>query len=286
MTETQLPPTLEPVPAEPARRRRRLLKLAATLATMAGLFVTALGAGVSFRYLSKTGLTWTAAFGLLLLAAGLALLAFAGIFAWRYSRRRQRLWFIPVVVVGLMLMWSFALGTMFAFAPRTPLGSLTPASRGVSYTEVTFRTSDGVRLSAWYIPSVNHAAIVTLPGAGSARTATLDQAVVLARHGYGVLMVDPRGQGRSGGRAMDAGWYGDRDVTASVAFLQHRSGVDPPRSACSGCRWAARRRSAPQRPGRPSEPSSPKVPLIAPPGTRPDIFPAGSRVSSSVALTD
>ena len=57
---------------------------------------------------------------------------------------------------------------------------------------------------------------------------------MLARHGYGVLMVDPRGQGRSGGHAMDAGWYGDRDITAAVTFLQHQSGVDANRIGVLG----------------------------------------------------
>lgn len=33
-------------------------------------------------------------------------------------------------------------------------------------------TSDGVRLSAWFIPSSKHAAIVAMPGAGSNRTGT------------------------------------------------------------------------------------------------------------------
>jgi fermentation-respiration switch protein FrsA (DUF1100 family) len=76
--------------------------------------------------------------------------------------------------------------------------------------------------------------VVTLPGSGSSRSATLGQAAVLARHGYGVLMVDPRGQGRSGGHAMDAGWYGDRDVSAAVGFLQRQPGVDAGRIGVLG----------------------------------------------------
>jgi uncharacterized protein len=68
---------------------------------------------------------------------------------------------------------------------------------------------------------------VTVPGSGSNRLATLGQAVVLARHGYGVLMIDPRGQGRSRGRAMDAGWYGESDITGAVAFLQRQAGIAP-----------------------------------------------------------
>jgi hypothetical protein len=37
---------------------------------------------------------------------------------------------------------------------------------------------------------------VLLPGAGSTRTAVLPQAAVLARHGYGALLLDTRGHGR------------------------------------------------------------------------------------------
>lgn len=55
---------------------------------------------------------------------------------------------------------------------------------------MTFRAADGVRLSAWYVPSRNGAAVVLLPGAGSTRTAVLGQAAVLARHGYGALLTD------------------------------------------------------------------------------------------------
>jgi uncharacterized protein len=109
--------------------------------------------------------------------------------------------------------------------PPGPLGPATPASYGFGYQDVTFRTPDGVRLSAWYIPPRNGAAAVLLPGAGSTRTAVLGQAAVLARHGYGALLVDTRGHGHSGGHAMDFGWWGNWDVAAAVSFLDRQSGV-------------------------------------------------------------
>ena len=234
MSTTAPPPAREPLSVGWGQRRLQHPKLAAAIAAVVGVFVTALGAGIAIRYLTTTGLTWTSVLGLLLLVAGLALLGFAGVIAWRSTHRWRRLWFIPIVVVALLVMFSVAQGAMLAYAPRNSLGSATPADRGLTYTNVTFRTSDGVRLSAWYIPTTNHAAVVTMPGSGSNRAATLGQATVLARHGYGVLMVDPRGQGRSGGHAMDAGWYGDRDVTAAVTFLQQQPGVDPARIGVLG----------------------------------------------------
>ena len=209
-------------------------KLAAAAAAMVGTFAASLGAGIGIRYLTKTGLTWTSVLGLFTLFAGLAMLVYSWIVFWRVSRRWQRLWFVPATLVAVLTMFSVAQGAALAYSPRNDLGTTTPAANGLAFSNVTFRTSDGVRLSAWLIPSTNHAGIVTMPGAGSNRTATLGQATVLARHGYGVLMVDPRGQGRSGGHAMDAGWYGDRDVTAAVAFLQHQPGIDPRRVGVLG----------------------------------------------------
>ena len=84
----------------------------------------------------------------------------------------------------------------------------------------TSARSDGVRLSGWYVPSQNGDVVVLLHGAGSTRTGTLAHAAVLADLGYGVLLYDPRGHGASAGRAMDFGWYGDRDVAGAVQFVQ------------------------------------------------------------------
>ena len=67
--------------------------------------------------------------------------------------------------------------------------------------------------------------MVLLAGSGSTRTAVLGQAAVLARHGYGALLVDGRGHGLSGGHAMDFGWWGGRDLAAAVSFLARQPGV-------------------------------------------------------------
>jgi fermentation-respiration switch protein FrsA (DUF1100 family) len=52
---------------------------------------------------------------------------------------------------------------------------------------------------------------------------------MLARHGYGVLLFDRRGEGESEGDPNTLGWSGDRDLEAAVAFLRGRADVDPER---------------------------------------------------------
>ena len=223
--------SLSPARGPVERGRTRATALGEVLG---GLCLTGVGIGVFARHLAKTGVTWTAVPGGLLLLAGLALLSAAWRVFWRTSHRWHRLWFVPAVIVALLAMFSIAQGAMFAYAPRTTLTGAAPSQLGLPYSNVTFRTADGVTLSGWFIPSSNHAAIITVPGAGSNRTATLGQAKVLAQHGYGVLMIDPRGQGRSGGHAMDAGWYGNRDLTAAVTFVRHQPGIDPTRVGVLG----------------------------------------------------
>ncbi|HUK72700.1 MAG TPA: alpha/beta hydrolase [Streptosporangiaceae bacterium] len=152
--------------------------------------------------------------------------------------------------------------TMAVFAtnqPPGPLGSATPAAYGLAYRNVAFRTAHGVQLSAWYIPARNGAAVLLLPGSGSTRTAVLPQAAVLARHGYGTLLVDTRGHGRSGGHAMDFGWWGDRNISAAMSFLTRRPASTQARSPCSVNQWAASRPWPPWVPTRGSARWSPKA---------------------------
>ena len=52
---------------------------------------------------------------------------------------------------------------------------------------------------------------------------------MLARHGYGVLLFDRRGEGKSDDEPNSWGWGGTKDVKAAVAYLQRRPDVQPNR---------------------------------------------------------
>jgi fermentation-respiration switch protein FrsA (DUF1100 family) len=138
-----------------------------------------------------------------------------------------------VVVVGLIA-WTFVPAVMVTNVPPISLGSRTPADVGLTYADVELTTDDGVRLAAWYVPSMNGAAVVIRHGAGSTRSNVLDHAAVLAGGGYGTLLVDARGHGASSGRAMDFGWNGDADIAAAVDYLATRPDVDPTRIGVVG----------------------------------------------------
>jgi pimeloyl-ACP methyl ester carboxylesterase len=219
---------------EPRLAPVRHSRWAAALALGVGMAATAFGAGIGIRHLQQTGLTLETVTGLVVLAIGLALLGYAAVKAWRATHGWWRLTLVPAVVVVGQVVLSSAVAVMYTVVPPTALGTGTPADEGLDYRDVSFTTSDGVELSAWLIPSRNGAAVVLKHGAGSTRTSTIRHAGALARHGYGVLMVDARGHGRSAGTGMDIGWYGDLDTTAAVTFLGGQDGVEPSRIGVVG----------------------------------------------------
>jgi dienelactone hydrolase len=86
---------------------------------------------------------------------------------------------------------------------------------------VTLRTADGLELAGWYVPSLNGAGVIAFPG----RSGPVPHARMLANHGYGILLVDMRGQGASEGDPNAFGWGSSEDLDAAVAFLQDRPDV-------------------------------------------------------------
>jgi uncharacterized protein len=189
-------------------------------ALVVGIAGTAAGGGVAGGHLSKAGLDAAAVLAAVVLVTGVFLMIWGAVALVRALPGWWRLLAIPAAWAVLeFALFPLTVALIATNEPPGALGTATPARYGLTYRDVAFRTADGVRLSAWYIPGRNGAAVVLLPGSGSTRTAVLAQAAVLARHGYGALLADGRGHGRSGGHAMDFGWWGGRDIAAAVSFL-------------------------------------------------------------------
>lgn len=228
ISRTRTPPAPSAARAHPVRRG--LIRFAL------GLIAFAVGVGLGLPHTAKTGLQPVAVLGLLILLAGIVLLALGATALVRARRGWQRyLVTLPALLVAVVLA-TVVLGQAVALTnvPQTTLGATTPADRGLAYRDVDFMTPDGVSLSGWYLPSRTGAAVALLHGAGSTRSAVLEHAVVLARAGLGVLLFDARGHGRSGGTAMDAGWNGDADISGALSFLGAQGDVDATRLGAVG----------------------------------------------------
>jgi MYXO-CTERM domain-containing protein len=202
----------------------------AAIALLAGYFGV-LGGIEALHYTREVGPSGDDYTGLLSLLAGLVLLGVGGLTLWRSRRRDDRLWWrygrraligVGAVVVAAVFLFPFSIGYVATHASRATVPA---ADLGAPFEEVAFTTNDGLRLKGWYIRSRNGAAVISFPG----RASSQKRAKLLARHGYGVLVFDRRGEGESEGDPNLFGWEGERDVHAAVEFLRNRPEVDPDR---------------------------------------------------------
>jgi alpha/beta superfamily hydrolase len=183
------------------------------------------------HYTAKVGASGDDYTGLLAILAGLLLLGLGAVTLWRTRRTdgnrpwrylRRVLLGAAGVAITLFVVAPLSAGYLFTHLGRPVVPE---AHIGADYEEVSFTTSDGLKLSGWYVPSKNGAAVIAFPG----RNGPQAQTRMLARHGYGVLLFDRRGQGESEGDPHAFGWEGEKDIKAAIGFLQNRPDVDPER---------------------------------------------------------
>ena len=153
--------------------------------------------------------------------------------AWRYARRallarRRRSSTVAALV--------FPIGPAYVDDPHRPRRRARRPPRRAQRGRHA-RDQRRAELEGWYVPSRNGAAVIAFPG----RKSPQRHARMLARHGYGVLLFDRRGEGRSDGDPNAFGWGGEarpqrrRRLPAVAAPTSTRTA-----SAASACRSAAR----------------------------------------------
>lgn len=137
------------------------------------------------------------------------------------------------VIAGIGLLLAYFIAQMFVHPRRVPI-TQTPGDYDLDYETLTLTTNDGYQLAAWYMPSQNRAAVIVQHGYPNNRGAELYAAKVLVRHGYGVIMVDWRGQGESEGKTVTFGLHEVHDIEAAYQYLLTRPDVDPQRIGALG----------------------------------------------------
>jgi len=117
---------------------------------------------------------------------------------------------------------------------HAPRWAIQERSLDVAHEEIALPMADGRRLSAWYVPSRNRAAVVLLHGSGGSRERLAAHVGMLARHGYGVLALDLPGNGESDGHSNGLGDNAQPAVRTAVDYVSRRGDVDPARIAAFG----------------------------------------------------
>ena len=163
--------------------------------------------------------------------AGIVLVALGVATLWRTRRTtgslgrrigRRVLGGVAVLALTVLVVLPTGIAIVATHKARSPVEAV---ALGRPYRAVQLHTRDGLALRAWYVPSRNRAAVIAFPG----RSQPVPHARMLVRHGYGVLLLDRRGEGRSEGDYNAFGWSGEPELRAALAFLRRRPDVDPPR---------------------------------------------------------
>jgi hypothetical protein len=158
--------------------------------------------------------------GVVLLVLGVAVLWRTRRLDERPPRRYVRRALVAAVAAfaAIFVVMPVAFAIVANHKARAPVENV---DLGRPYVDVSLTTSDGLRLAGWYVPSRNGAAVIAFPG----RRGPVPHARMLMRHGYGVLLLDRRGEGASEGDYNARGWGGEPDLRAAVAYLRERPDV-------------------------------------------------------------
>lgn len=132
--------------------------------------------------------------------------------------------FLVICYCGLVLIAYLTQGRL-VYQPSRRIG-MAPGDVGLPHDEVTLRTSDGIKLSAWYIPAERPRAVVLFCHGNAGNIShRLDSIRIFHELGLSVMIFDYRGYGRSEGSPSEEGTY--LDAEAAWGYLAHEKGVRP-----------------------------------------------------------
>ena len=147
--------------------------------------------------------------------------------------RRKRWWrrfkWTLRVAVLLAIVGKFIVGFDSCFYYPTREVLYTPDQLGLDYEDVTFKASDGVKLSGWFLPArgAPRGTVIHFHGNAENMTGHITFAAWLPRAGYNLLVFDYRGYGQSEGKVTRKGTI--LDGHAALNYVLSRPDVDPQR---------------------------------------------------------
>ena len=132
------------------------------------------------------------------------------------------------LILGLLLVLTAWVGGAVSFLypvthPRRDTKMIDPADLLLQTEEVTFKASDGVLLSGWFVRGRPDLPVILLcHDLGGSRMSLLNHAVSLTRSGYPLFLFDFRGHARSGGRGSSLGVDERFDILGAIEYLKSR----------------------------------------------------------------
>ena len=127
------------------------------------------------------------------------------------------------IVVWLII---FSLFTFYmSIRPQKIITELEPSDLGLEYEEVTFKSSDGVKLSGWFIPNnKTKVTIIVMHGYPADKANLLGIAKFLTKE-FNVFLFDFRSFGKSEGSFTTAGYLEKNDLIGAINYLKKEKNI-------------------------------------------------------------
>ena len=109
--------------------------------------------------------------------------------------------------------------------PPKIITELEPSDLGLKYEEVVFKSIDGVKLSAWFIPNNKiKATVIVMHGYPADKANLLGIAEFLAKD-FNVFLFDFRSFGKSEGKYTTAGYLEKNDLLGAIEYLEKEKNI-------------------------------------------------------------
>lgn len=125
---------------------------------------------------------------------------------------------------------------MNSHPPRYPV-YIHPSKFGLKYEDISFTSTDSVRLKGWFIKGGKEGKLPTVivcHGLGANRSDFTELAAGLSRGGYNILLFDFRGHGESDKKASSFGYLEQNDLLGALRYVKTRNDVDGEKIAVYG----------------------------------------------------
>lgn len=131
----------------------------------------------------------------------------------------SRILVIALFVFGVVVFLSLVNFVISVFPPKFKT-KVDPSTYNLNYENVSFTTSDGLKLKGWFIPNGDSDAVIIVGHGYPFDKANILQATNFLAEKYNLLLFDFRYFGGSEGRYTTGGVKESKDVLAAIEFLE------------------------------------------------------------------
>ena len=134
---------------------------------------------------------------------------------------------ILILITVFTLIFSYAVLYLNTHQPRYHL-TITPSEIGIDFENISFITTDSIKLRGWFIGSQNSLTaptIIIAHGLGASKSDFINLSGFLSSNGFNVLLFDFRAHGESGGKSCSLGLKEQMDITAALDYIISRKNL-------------------------------------------------------------